>query len=340
MEDFRGLQLSNSRTNFASCNEIEVLHPYAALAVATGTFPPDLALDAADCWDLFSVMDSVARASKRNDIISEVEKLHPEMFFKKTECIRSADTIKYEAALRKVVERWIASPSCKDIRASIILALGGRIDNQVEIMEKSFGDKSPYARSEYQKTLLPLLDRLNSADSLPALVFHYDRHGIECLAQELVSALENAEKDWKEGNSAWQTKFATWQEWQSQAKIRQKQEDKLMKSVKGRNKEEMIRDKEGSWLESFDPEAPLPQFSFQSPRSKKSGQELEADVADLTRWNDIPEWVVGCLRRGIGVHHSGLNRKLRQLVETLFRAGTLRVVIATGASFYCILTYK
>ena len=95
----------------------------------------------------------------------------------------------------------------------------------------------------------------------------------------------------------------------------------------------MIRDNEGSWLESFDPETPLPQFSFQSARSKKSGQELNADLADLRRWNDIPEWIVSCLRRGIGVHHSGLNRKVRQLVETFFRAGTLRVVIATGACF-------
>jgi ATP-dependent RNA helicase DDX60 len=235
--------------------------------------------------------------------------------------------------LRRVIERWIVSPSCKDIMASVTLALGGTIDKQVEIMEKSFGNKSPYARNEYQKSLLTLLDRLNSADALPALIFHYDRNGIECLAKELVSALEAAEKVWKEGNSAWQRKFATWQEWHGQAKTRQKQEDKVMKSMKGWSREEMIRDKEGSWLESFDPETPLPQFSFQSARSKISRQELEAEIVDLTRWKDIPEWIDSCLRRGIGVHHSGLNRKVRQLVETFFRAGTLRVVIATGAYF-------
>lgn len=263
MEDFTGFQSSNSRISLASFSGVEALHPYAALAVATGTFPPDLALDASDCWDLFSIMDSVARASKHDDIIGEVEKLRPKVFFGKTECIKSADIIKYEAALRKVIERWIESPSCKGIMASVTLALGGTIDKQVGIMEKSFGDKSPYDRNEYQKSLLPLLDRLNSADALPALVFHYDRHGIECLAQELVSALEAAEKVWKEGSSAWQSRMETWQEWQAQAKTRQKQEDKIMKSIKGRIKEEMIRDNEPSWLESFDPETPLPQFSFQ-----------------------------------------------------------------------------
>jgi len=339
MEDFTGFRSSNSRTSLASLTGIEVLHPYAALAVATGTFPPDLALEASDCWDLFSVMDSVARASKRDDVIGEVKKLRPAMFFRKTECIKSVDIIDYEAALRTVVERWIVSPSCKDIMASVTSTLGGTIDTQVGMMEKSFGDKSPYAPREYQKSLLPLLDQLNSADALPALVFHYDRHGTDRLAQELVSALDDAEKVWKEGNSAWQMKVATWQEWKGQSKTRQKQEDKAMKSMKGPSKEEMIRDKEGSWLDSFDPKTPLPQFSFQSARSKKSGQELEADIADLTRWKDIPEWIVNCLRRGIGVHHSGLNRKVRQLVETLFRSGTLRVVIATGAYFCCLLTY-
>jgi ATP-dependent RNA helicase DDX60 len=329
---FTGLQSSNSRTSVGSLSGIEVLHPYAALALATGTFPPDLQLEASDCWDLFSVMKSVARASKRDDIIGEVNQLRPEIFFSATECIKSADTIKYESALRTVIERWTTSPSCKDIIASVTLALGSAMDKQVQLMEKSFGDKSPYERDEYQKSLLPLLDRLNSADALPAIVFHYDRYGIECIALELVSALEAAEKVWKEGNLAWQKKYATWQEWQSQSKIRQKQEDKLLKSIKGKSKEEMIREREGSWLDSFDPETPLPQFSFQSARSRKSGQELEADLAELARFKDIPQWIVSCLRRGIGVHHSGLNRKVRQLVETFFRAGMLRVVIATGVT--------
>jgi ATP-dependent RNA helicase DDX60 len=335
-----GLESPNSRSNLASCSGMETLHPYAALSVASGTFPQDLALDASDCWDLFSIMDSVARASKRQELIVEVEKLRPDVFFRKAECIKSADTIQYESALRRVMERWIATPSCKDIMASLTLALGGRLEKAAGVMEKNFGNTTPYARTVYQKSLLPLLDQLNSADALPALIFHYDRHGIECLGQELVADLEAAEKEWKKGNEAWQKKVATWQEWKDQAKTRQKQQDKLSKSVKGKSKEEMMRDKEGSWKESFDPEAPLPQFSFQSAKSKVSGQELEADIADLTRWKDIPEWVVSCLRRGIGVHHAGLNRKLRQLVETLFRAGTLRVVIATGAYFLLFVNLR
>lgn len=36
------------------------------------------------------------------------------------------------------------------------------------------------------------------------------------------------------------------------------------------------------------------------------------------------------LLRGIGVHHSGLPTKYRQVVEILFRCHYLRVVLATG----------
>jgi len=330
-EEFTGFGTSISRRSLEDLRGFEAVHPYAALAVATGTFPPDLALDAADCWHLYSVMKSVIRSTKLDDVVKEVEMLSPEAFFRETPCIKSADMIEYEAALRRTVERWISTPSCKNLFANVISILNSSIEKQVRVMERSFNETSPYNIDEYQQSLLSLLDQLNSADALPALVFHYDRNGIECMAQALVASLEEAETKWKSNNAAWQAKLEIWQKWQSQAKVRQKKEDKFAKSVKGRTAEEELREKEGSWLESFNPDTPLSQFSFQFLRSKIAGQELEESIADLMSWKDIPEWMVNCLRRGIGVHHSGLNRKLRQLVESLFRAGTLRVVIATGA---------
>jgi ATP-dependent RNA helicase DDX60 len=267
------------------------VHPYAALAVATGTFPPDLALDSSDCWDLFSVMDSVATKCKRDDIIKEVRKLRPDLYFKDTPYIKTSDMIKFEASLRGTMERWIETASCKDLVAGVIFALGGQIDRQVKVMETSHADTSPYAREEYGRSLLPLLNQLNSADKLPALVFNFDRDGIEKLAQDLVSSLESAENVWKAGNTAWQKKFETWQKWEGDAKARQKREDLKAKSSKSKTAEEEAREKEGSWLDTFDPSKPQPQFSFHSPRAKVAGQELEDDIADLTRWNDIPHWL-------------------------------------------------
>jgi hypothetical protein len=200
--------------------------------------------------------------------------------------------IKYEASLRKTMERWIDTPNCKDLVAGVISALGGEIDRQVKVMEVSH-DTSPYTREEYGKSLLPLLNQLNSADKLPALVFNFDRDGIEKLAQELLSSLEAAENVWKADNTAWQKKFETWRKWEGDAKARQKREDAKAKSSKSKTAEDEAKEKEGSWLDTFDPNKPEPQFSFHSPRAKVAGQELEDDIADLTRWNDIPIWLTG-----------------------------------------------
>jgi ATP-dependent RNA helicase DDX60 len=314
----------------------DAVHPYAALAAATGIFPPDLQLDAADCWDLYSVIASVARRMEQPDVFKEVSELRPEIFFKSTPYIKIVDVIKYESALRQTIEKWIASPTYKDVLHGVTSALGKTIERQVTDMEKRYGDQSPYNVLEYQKSLLSLLDELNSADALPALVFHFDRHGIECIAQELAEALIMAEEKFKSTDTTWQQKNDVWLKWKAQAKARAKQEQLKLKAAKSREKEEMARDKEKSWLDDFDPEKPLLQFTFQSIRSKTASQELEDHIKDLERWDNITDWMATCLRRGIGIHHSGLNRKYRQLVETLFRAGTLRVVIATGISIRVI----
>jgi replicative superfamily II helicase len=58
-------------------------------------------------------------------------------------------------------------------------------------------------------------------------------------------------------------------------------------------------------------------------------EELAKHEKELIR-REVPEYLLAGLRRGIGVHHAGLNRKYRQVCEILFRRGFLRVVIATG----------
>ena len=167
-EDFTGFGPTNSRmSGLEGLAGLEALHPYAALSVVTGKFPPDLALDASDCWNLFSIMKTVARTSGDKEIIEEVDKLRPEVFFNRTPCIKGADTVRYEAALRKTIEQWIDTPSYKNLIASVTSALSCAIEKQVAVMETSYAKKSPYARNQYQQSHLPLLNRLNSADALP-----------------------------------------------------------------------------------------------------------------------------------------------------------------------------
>ncbi|KAG5301696.1 DEAD/DEAH box helicase [Histoplasma ohiense] len=74
---------------------------------------------------------------------------------------------------------------------------------------------------------------------------------------------------------------------------------------------------EFSVFESFDPEAPLDGFHLADVK-KVTPSEFEVHAQELRR-HFVPERLIAALRRGIGVHHAGVNRK-----------GYLRVVIATS----------
>lgn len=75
-----------------------------------------------------------------------------------------------------------------------------------------------------------------------------------------------------------------------------------------------------------------PAFSFAGHwRNLKGGrQQLEKLIGVATGRMEKDAGLARALYRGIGVHHSGLPLKYRQVVEILFRCGYLRVVIATG----------
>ncbi|KAK9832186.1 hypothetical protein WJX74_002273 [Apatococcus lobatus] len=87
-----------------------------------------------------------------------------------------------------------------------------------------------------------------------------------------------------------------------------------------------------------DEEGPLEQFSFLRTSECHLLEEAEAQIDKLTEYGDLDEddYLIRGLRRGIGIHHSGLATKYRKVVEVLFRAKFLRLVVATGTLAYGI----
>ena len=81
-----------------------------------------------------------------------------------------------------------------------------------------------------------------------------------------------------------------------------------------------------------DEDEPLEQFSFLRLSECHMLEEIQDQIEKLTMYDDLDEdhFLVRALRRGIGIHHSGLPTKYRKTVEILFRAKFLRLVIATG----------
>jgi hypothetical protein len=77
---------------------------------------------------------------------------------------------------------------------------------------------------------------------------------------------------------------------------------------------------DASWEASFDPDDPQMQFSF-AGMGKYSLQELEDEIQDLARWSGVSEWILSALRRGIAIHHAGMNKAYRSLIEAYVLSG-------------------
>lgn len=141
----------------------------------------------------------------------------------------------------------------------------------------------------------------------------------------------------------WEKKLEKWEEWK---KVQEKLASKGAKVAKKKagkggegndvddektSKLEQQKDAAGadaSAWEFFNPEAPIDGYHF-ADHARVLPSEMGVYVRQLRR-REVQAWLINALERGIGVHHAGMNRKYRQVVEILFRKGFLRVVVATG----------
>lgn len=283
------------------------------------------------------------------------DSLHPGGFV--TKVVKKADVVKWGAALKDVLRKWmkdVDSPFSavqKDLRSSIEAPLDIGTARGFSATRTTFETSSDALCS----TALPLLNDLHSQGALPAILFNYDRGYCEKIAFSVLARLEKAEQRWKESSREWEKKMAEYNDWKNDASRRDKISKKQLKADAGASKMDMVREaasKDVHPMESFNPEAPLPIFSF-ADHSKLLPSELEKYVESL-EWLNLHPSLIQCLRRGIGVHHAGMNRGYRQVyvslsilhfsfgsfcnrslilrcsVEMLFRKGFLTAVIATG----------
>ncbi|KAF8441900.1 hypothetical protein BGX38DRAFT_1315748 [Terfezia claveryi] len=162
----------------------------------------------------------------------------------------------------------------------------------------------------------------------------------DTLCLSLVKQLVKYEKRWRENSKEWKKKVTEKELYMKRKEEADRRSVKVKKVVKKKGgddeqddiKEQKDMDSRGddafAAIATFDPEAPSEQFSF-AGRRNISKEDLEIDLAKLKKADVGDDFIEG-LRRGVGIHHAGLSRPLRECVERLFRKGYLRVVIATG----------
>lgn len=308
----------------------EPVHPVASLVDKTRGMPDDLALEPRDCFSLWKAMIKFETDEyKVPGSLNPTKALPP--------CVKKADIFAWEKGLKEVLRQWIAdddSPFDKVV-AALTPSETAPYSGTLSPSQLAFTDEDAVDPLSLKATTLPLLLQLHKRRALPAILFNYDRTGCEIIASTLLSQLVKAEATWKEG-PGWKKHIDGYEKWKIIQEKKSTRKAKPSKKTKddddeGGSKTDRMRDEasEGASIyDLFDPEAPQAEFSFANPK-KLQQAELDGFVYQL-RKKYIREDLIDLLKRGIGVHHAGMNRKYRQCVEMLFRKGFLRVVIATG----------
>ncbi|KAG8926835.1 hypothetical protein FRC01_008315 [Tulasnella sp. 417] len=293
------------------------IHPMSVLLSGTRILPEDLALESGDCLTLFQAMVKVADQSSEKR--GQLAKLEPPKFFARSRgrLLNQKDVLEYEATLKSLLADWSKEPDAYD---KILRPIGEALSQGHEKCETMPDQKGKYTN------LIHVVHDLQHRGNLPAILFNFDRYDCEVMARILLKELKAAETKWKASSPRWQNKLAKWEAWIAAAKQRQRASERP-KKTKPQADELSMETK--SWEEAFDPDEPLPEFSFAGPWSSYSKAELEEDIDELKRSGAQP-WTMDALRVGIAVHHAGMSHKYRALIESLFRVGFVRVVIATG----------
>ncbi|KAG8906647.1 hypothetical protein FRC01_007935 [Tulasnella sp. 417] len=292
------------------------IHPMSVLLSGTRIIPDDLALESGDCLTLFQAMLKVAGQFPEKQ--EQLAKLEPRKFFAQSHgrLLNQRDVLDYEAELKSLLASWSKEPEAYD---KVLRPIG-------EALSQGHGECETMSDEARKSNLIHVVHDLQKRDNLPAILFNFDRQDCELIARRLLKELKTAETAWKKSSPQWQSKHEEWKAWVAASKHRQRASARTKKT---KPKQDAISAEAKSWEETFDPEDPLPEFSFAGTRSSYSKAELQQDIEDL-KWAGVPRWAMDALKVGIAVHHAGMNRKYRTLIESLFRIGFVRVVIATG----------
>jgi hypothetical protein len=299
----------------APIDSFQYVHPLAALTDRTRTNLDDITLEPRDCLILWELMVKHQTPDFQADTLLNPEKCLPQI-------VTKADYVSWESKLKQSFCAWMLDAKSPYPKVLADVRRAG-VD----------GPKSHVVTQN--RDLLPLLCDLHSQDSMPALVFNYDRHQCEKRIGEVYLQLASAERAYKKDSAAWQKKLRRFAEWKKE------QESKRAKAkykipVGGQDGERVSKldaAREAGSLEfsewaTFDPAAPMEQYSFADIK-----KVLPSEFEDMTKplhEENIRPWLISALRRGLGVHHAGMNRRYRSVLEILFRRGYVRVVVATG----------
>ncbi|KAG2367850.1 hypothetical protein BDR07DRAFT_1325978 [Suillus spraguei] len=313
---FQGLSMykTTERTRF--------LHPLSMLSSSARSLPSDLALEAVDTLNLYRAL-STCTALQPSILVA----LDPVVFFSSSKLLQQKDVIRYEEALKHHFAPLLSSFDLQDPGTPLSRVITQLQDDILSRVSDRALNSQP-DRVVSGGNLIHLVADLHVQGDLPGIFFSFDRSDCEHMARFLNRMLKIKEDEWRKNSPEWKRKMA---QYEAFLQARKERERKAARASKHRDDEEDRSADTSEWQTSFRPHDPQPDFSFAGQCTSYTASELDEDIADLTRRKPSPpDWALSCLKRGIAVHHAGMNRWYRSLVESLFRRGFVRVVFATG----------
>ena len=292
------------------------IHPVASLGHDTRGMPRDMSLEARDCYVLWESM-----SKHQTNKFPVPPSLDPEAGALPA-IIRKKDVIGWEAALKDLLRGWMNDAQRSPFH-HVVQDLQLKIASRKPQTVKALGSKAPNTidGKNLLETTLPLLYQLHERNALPAIFFNYDRSKCVSIGIAILEQLKEAEEKWKSASQTWQNTIKRWAQYKkNQEKAASKKPAKLSKKKgkgddeDGGTKADTVQDMANLDLDpmaNFDPDAPLDQFSF-AMNSKVDSTELKEYFRQL-KWKGIAQELMDALRRGIGIHHAGMNRKYRQV---------------------------
>ena len=279
-------------------------HPVASLVNKSRGMPSDLSFEPRDCLVLWQAMCKHQTAK-----YPVPERLNPDTALPKI--VRKADIISWEYDLKKLLTLWLSDPGSP---FDIML---GELSSPLEILSRP-----PVETDKLYlcNTALPLVAELHERNALPAILFNFDRWQCEQIARKILEDLEIAEDKWKQESPKWKSLMEGFKKWQDAKKARASRPVKGKKKGGGDDDEEraskLDRQREAGEtdvnpFEAFDPDAPWEDFSFANAQ-KIAQSEIDTYLRQLD-WKGVAKWLQVALKRGIGIHHAGMNRKYRQM---------------------------
>ncbi|KAI4156222.1 MAG: hypothetical protein LQ340_000445 [Diploschistes diacapsis] len=317
------------------------IHPVATL-LGKDTVPVDLSLEPRDCYTLYEAL-----CRHQSEAFPVPETLDPQGCLPAV--ANKQDTLAWERSLKSLLGEWMEKTDSPFLKVLTTLREGMHPSRQAGIVcdntmnsIESHPDAQQVDDSDIFATTMPLLCSLRMQNALPAILFNYDRSKCDDLCKRMLSILEDTESKYKAKSTSWASTLREWRSYQNTAAARGKDskarkkgrktqrggdEDDDNVSKEDRAREEAAFAPVSKWA-SFDPSAPLEEFSFANSK-KATLSELNV-FADKLKFKNVDPLLIKALRRGIAIHHAGCNRVYRQTVEMLFRRGYLCVVFATG----------